>query len=219
MKRFDAAQSTLGRPLFLTIKPHADSTMQSFSAPRFSIRSVFLAFCLSAPSTCIAAHADEPNPVTPPRQEKVWARTASDSLLPMLALGELVLLTDNRNGKRLAARGAGALVTTFAATTVLKKLFHQKRREREDRDSFPSGHASLSFAMASTLGTYKPNYAVPAYGAATIISLSRLELREHRWRDVVAGAALGFAIGRAWSRRDAGEIRGNTPAVSVGFGW
>ncbi|MDF2440166.1 MAG: hypothetical protein JWN98_1150, partial [Abditibacteriota bacterium] len=112
---------------------------------------------------------------------RVWARTASDSLLPMLVAGELVLLADNRDGKRLATRGAGALVSTYAATTVLKKLFKQKRQEREAMDSFPSGHASMSFAMASVLGTYKPNYAVPAYGAATTISLSRIELREHRW--------------------------------------
>lgn len=137
----------------------------------------------------------------------------------MVAAGELILLADNRNGQRLAARGAGALVTTFAATSILKRLFHQKRREREDEDSFPSGHASLSFAMAATLGSSKPNYAIPAYSAATTISLSRVELREHRWRDVLAGAALGFAIGRAWSRRDAGEVRGRTPAISVGFGW
>ena len=190
-------------------------------SPRFSQPPTkWISLCLVINTTLFSfpARADEPNSALL-NQQKVWARTASDSVLPLLAAGELVLLADNRNGSRLAARGAGALATTFVATSILKRVFHQKRRERENRDSFPSSHASLSFAMAATLGTYKPNYSIAAYGAATTISLSRVELREHRWRDILAGAALGFAIGRAWSHRDAGEVHGQTPAITVGFGW
>ncbi len=171
-----------------------------------------------------SSHAQEAAP--PPTQVIVhqsgahrFAQLASDSLLPTLATGELVLLADNRGGRELATRGAGAVVTTFAATEALKYLVRSKRPEREDRDSFPSGHTSLSFAMAATLGTYKPRYAVPAYATAATIAWSRVKLREHRWHDVVAGAALGFAIGRAWSRHEVDERKSSGPAFAVKFGF
>jgi membrane-associated phospholipid phosphatase len=147
-----------------------------------------------------------------------FAQAASDALLPALVTGELILLSDNRGGRELATRGAGAVVTTFAATQALKYLVREKRPQREARDSFPSGHASLAFAMAATLGTYKPSYALPAYGAAATIAWSRVKLREHRWHDVVAGAALGFAIGRAFSRHEPRQ-QASAPAFAVGFGF
>jgi membrane-associated phospholipid phosphatase len=192
----------------------------------FNSRRTFLlapaACLLLAPALATPSRADGLTvpPVAEPSGRLRAAKVASDSLLPILALGELALLSDNRDGKRYALRGAGAVATTFAATVALKKLFGRKRLTRDDRDAFPSGHASLSFAMASTLGTIKPSYAVPSYGAATAISLSRIELREHRWDEVVVGGALGFLIGRAFAR---GAVRGGpataSRAVSLGFSW
>jgi membrane-associated phospholipid phosphatase len=65
-------------------------------------------------------------------------------------------------------------------------------------DSFPSGHASQAFAMASAISMHaeSPWVGAGAYGLATLVGLSRLETRDHFSSDVLAGALLGTGIGR-----------------------
>ena len=59
--------------------------------------------------------------------------------------------------------------------------------------SFPSGHATMSFACATVLSALVPR-ASPAFVAlAAAIAYSRLYLGVHWPGDVVAGAALGIA--------------------------
>jgi undecaprenyl-diphosphatase len=60
--------------------------------------------------------------------------------------------------------------------------------------SFPSGHAATAFMCAAVLS--KGNRAAPFYfGLAALISFSRVYTRMHHTSDVVAGAALGLALG------------------------
>jgi undecaprenyl-diphosphatase len=60
--------------------------------------------------------------------------------------------------------------------------------------SFPSGHATMSFACATVLCALAPK-AAPAFVAlAAAIAYSRLYLGVHWPLDVAAGAALGVAI-------------------------
>ena len=63
--------------------------------------------------------------------------------------------------------------------------------------SFPSGHATVSFACATTLALAVPRLSVPLYTLATLISFSRVYVGVHFPLDVLAGAALGIAIARA----------------------
>lgn len=76
-------------------------------------------------------------------------------------------------------------------------------------DAFPSGHASGMFAVAAV---FADRYAYPApilaYGAAGLVAVSRVVLDRHWTSDIVAGAALGIAVGRALSRRHAAGRRG-----------
>ena len=65
--------------------------------------------------------------------------------------------------------------------------------------SFPSGHATGAFAVATVIARrYKTRRWVPwaAYGIATAISLSRVTTRNHFPADVFLGATLGYAIAR-----------------------
>jgi hypothetical protein len=65
--------------------------------------------------------------------------------------------------------------------------------------SFPSGHTAVAFAAATVFAMEykdKPFIPVLAYGAATMIGVSRITENKHWATDVLVGAALGFLSGR-----------------------
>jgi undecaprenyl-diphosphatase len=74
--------------------------------------------------------------------------------------------------------------------------------------SFPSGHAMSAFAVAGAIALLAPRLRVPVLTVAAVIAFSRVYLGVHFWLDVLAGAALGLAVGilvaratRAWATR------------------
>jgi hypothetical protein len=64
--------------------------------------------------------------------------------------------------------------------------------------SFPSGHATQAFTIASVVAARSNGWLIPtlAYTAATLVAYDRVNDRQHFPSDVVAGAALGIAVGR-----------------------
>jgi len=92
--------------------------------------------------------------------------------------------------------------------------------------SFPSSHAARSFAVAAVFAESYPQ-PVPflAYTTATLIALSRIQLNEHFASDVLAGAALGFFVGKAlsWRHKNSDFLHGMSlvpfvPAANSGLG-
>jgi membrane-associated phospholipid phosphatase len=69
--------------------------------------------------------------------------------------------------------------------------------------AFPSGHASLAFAMAASLSDdiQRTWATVGLYGAATGVAAARVYQLEHWVSDVVGGAALGIASAKLVSGR------------------
>jgi hypothetical protein len=130
-----------------------------------------------------------------------FARAATNSIGPFLAAGELSLFFSGKEGKRKAWQGAEAVLATSMATELLKRTVREKRPNSNERTSFPSGHASAAFAMATVLSEYQPKYKWLAYGGASVIAWSRVETHAHRWRDVVAGAVLGHTIAKRFARK------------------
>ncbi len=61
--------------------------------------------------------------------------------------------------------------------------------------SFPSGHAATSFACATVLAAFAPRLAPVLLVLAAAIAFSRVYVGVHYPLDVVAGAALGAAVG------------------------
>lgn len=66
------------------------------------------------------------------------------------------------------------------------------------RLSFPSAHATASFAAARAYGGLVPAWAL--YGAAVAFALSRPYLGVHYPSDVIAGAVLGTAVAEVWPK-------------------
>ncbi len=70
--------------------------------------------------------------------------------------------------------------------------------------SFPSGHTTASFAVASVIANqYRDHKWIPitAYSVASLAGLSRIYENKHWFSDVVAGAAIGTLVGNLVSRR------------------
>jgi len=110
--------------------------------------------------------------------------------LVALALGKTIAETDGEGGKQLAFN----LGTTVATTEALKRLVGSERPNGRNDRSFPSGHTSISFSAAGHLhARYGWAWGAPALVAASFVGLSRVEARQHRWEDVIAGAMLGTA--------------------------
>jgi hypothetical protein len=65
--------------------------------------------------------------------------------------------------------------------------------------SFPSGHSSAAFAVASVIAGQSDSFLVGAlsYGLASLVAISRVNNNEHWASDVVAGSVLGYFIGKA----------------------
>ena len=93
-----------------------------------------------------------------------------------------------------------ALILTEATTGALK-IAVDRTRPNGGSHSFPSGHTSRSFAIATVLQTlYDWPVGIPAYLVAGLIATSRLENNAHYFSDVIFGAALGSAIGWGTAR-------------------
>jgi undecaprenyl-diphosphatase len=118
-----------------------------------------------------------------------------------LALGACGVAVDGGNRSRWA-RATSAVAVAYACSTSIKLLVGRKRPAVEDLPhlmatptglSFPSSHASSSFAAARAYGGLIPSS--PLYAAAVAMALSRVYLGVHYPSDIAAGAGVGTAIG------------------------
>ena len=75
-----------------------------------------------------------------------------------------------------------------------------------NNQSFPSGHASQAFAVATAIAENYPFWWVQTlcYGGAGLVGYARIEQNAHYASDVVAGALLGWAVAHAVVHRHNG---------------
>ena len=119
-------------------------------------------------------------------------KTSGDLLQILMPAATVGLLWHEQDGDGLWQFGKSELVT-IGATEVLKVGVNAQRPNGNGKHSFPSQHASMTFASAQFLEQrYGSSYGIPAYVLASYTAWSRVDSKQHHWRDVVAGAAIGM---------------------------
>ncbi len=114
-----------------------------------------------------------------------------------LAVGTgIPLLRDGKEGKTHTLRSLDSLATSVLLSEGLKTLVREQRPNTTVHDSFPSGHATAAFAVATMESSFHPKEAPLWYAGAALIGVSRVTLHDHFIGDVVAGAALGYGVSR-----------------------
>jgi membrane-associated phospholipid phosphatase len=89
-----------------------------------------------------------------------------------------------------------ALAITETLTFGLQLATHRGRPDGSNSRSFPSGHTSGVFALATVAEVYYgPWVGIPSYMLASLVGVSRIDGNKHAASDVVAGAVLGTLIG------------------------
>jgi membrane-associated phospholipid phosphatase len=94
-----------------------------------------------------------------------------------------------------------ALAIGNLITQTLKYTTQRQRPDSSGANSFPSGHASDTFAIATVLERHAGwKGAIPGYAFASYVAASRLHDNRHYLSDVVFGAAVGLIAGRTVTR-------------------
>src|SRR5204863_5205537 len=108
---------------------------------------------------------------------------------------------------RLSHVGMDLLRALAISEALVQGLKYTTRRERPDgsgKTSFPSGHASDTFAFATALERHLGwRYAVPAYVFSGYVAASRLPANRHWFSDAVFGSAVGIISGRTITSHEA----------------
>ena len=108
---------------------------------------------------------------------------------------------DNAQFRDMSYAIGQALVIETVVLYPLKYATSRERPNGEDSRSFPSGHATSAFAVAAVLDHYYgPKVAIPVYATGALVAFARLEQNKHFLSDVVAGATLGWIIGKTVTR-------------------
>lgn len=122
--------------------------------------------------------------------------------LPAAALAGTLVAQDWQGLKQ----GVFTALAAGGGTMILKYAVHERRPDRSDYHSFPSGHSAVSFATAAYLQRrYGWKFGAPAYALATYVAWGRVFSKKHHWWDVVSGAAIGagsaYVFTRPWARK------------------
>jgi len=147
-------------------------------------------------------------------------------------------ITRNRHAQETGLLALHAIGHTQIVTAAVKQLTNRKRPVVLDGsagfwsggDSFPSGHSSTTFAVATVFAyeyRHRPLVPIAAYTVAGAVAASRVAAQRHWVSDIAVGGSVGFLVGRyVYKRHHDPTLPGSTvpprnrllPQVSAGAG-
>ena len=169
-------------------------------------------------------------------------------------IGAYGFISKNNRLANTALLSSQAYITSGVVTTILKFLsgrtrpsyypagveaeprflgpFHKSLNDANgssENSSFPSGHSTVAFAVATVFAyEYKDYPIVPviAYSAASLISISRITENKHWVTDVITGAAIGYLSGKLGvknyqrlQKNSSPERKKNSISFTVNYNW
>lgn len=118
---------------------------------------------------------------------------------------------DSPKARSIAQDGvAASIIASGIITPTLKLAFGRARHDQGqgphdfdpfnlDHDSFPSGHTTQAFAVASVVAAHSESIwaKIGAYTAASLVGYARIQRNKHWPTDVAAGALIGTLVGNS----------------------
>ena len=116
-------------------------------------------------------------------------------------------ITGNKHARETGLLALHAFGHSQIVTAAVKQLTNRRRPVALDGsagfwnggDSFPSDHASTTFAVATVFAyeyRHHPWVPVVAYTVASSVAVSRVVAQRHWLSDIAVGGSAGFLVGR-----------------------
>jgi membrane-associated phospholipid phosphatase len=145
------------------------------------------------------------------RFSRAFEHMGSDYSFVVLAgfEGYHFLANDQRSQAVFIDGLAASLIASGFIAPVLKYSVGRERpsdaanpyrfRPFTNHNSFPSGHTTQAFAVATVIASHYPTWWVKvlAFGSAGLVGYCRVEQNSHFTSDVVAGALIGWSVARS----------------------
>ncbi len=123
---------------------------------------------------------------------------------------------ENQKFRAMSFSLAQGFIMSEIIVHSIKAATNRYRPSGENQQSFPSGHTSSTFTYATVISHYYGARAgIPAYAVASLVGFSRIEKNKHHLSDVIAGATLGYLIGRTVVKVTDRRARRNTKTMTV----
>jgi len=125
-----------------------------------------------------------------------------------IVVGILVILFLIKKTRLMAICAGGSIVLgRLIITEIIKRLYFSPRPYvilegvkkiivgNTDYQSFPSGHATIFFALATAIYFFNKKWGIVTFIVAILVGLSRIFVGVHWPIDVLAGAVIGIISG------------------------
>lgn len=117
-------------------------------------------------------------------------------LLPFAVYG-ITQFKDDDEGSWQFLRSTGVSLVVNSTLRLALKDTSWAERPNGSPYGFPSGHAGFTGSSAAFLqDRYGWKYGLPAYAVVGYVSWVRVDTDHHKWRDVIAGAAVSYGISK-----------------------
>ncbi len=137
---------------------------------------------------------------------RVFRRMGQPEVYGTVALGTIAvgILAGNDRIRRSGERIGASVLLAGTLVVIAKEVVGRRRPDLtggayrfkpfSGRDSWPSGHTEMAFALATAIGdeVHSTPVSIGLYGAAALTGWSRLNDNKHWLSDVLAGAAVGI---------------------------